>query len=102
VARLPGWPSEAATLAHYATLSGRSIDDIDYFVVLAAFFIATTVIRQADLAIDSGAVAAGSRMGHDNVLTQMIARRLGLPAPPICADFARHRRMAAPPVLEAR
>jgi aminoglycoside phosphotransferase (APT) family kinase protein len=102
VARLPGWPSQAEALARYATLSGRGVDNIDYFVVLAAFFIATTVIRQADLAIAGGDIAAASRMGHDNTLTQMIARRLDLPTPPISADFARHRRMAGHLAPEGR
>jgi aminoglycoside phosphotransferase (APT) family kinase protein len=34
---LTGMPSRDALLDHYATISGRSVDDVDYYVVLARF-----------------------------------------------------------------
>jgi len=33
-----------------------------------------------------------TRMGHDNAVTQMIARRLGLPVPELSPDYLAHRR----------
>jgi aminoglycoside phosphotransferase (APT) family kinase protein len=32
---MTGMPSRSALLAHYAEVSGRQVDDIDYYVVLA-------------------------------------------------------------------
>jgi aminoglycoside phosphotransferase (APT) family kinase protein len=94
VERLAGWPNEAETVRRYQDLSGRSVANLDYFVVLAAFFIATTLIRQADIAVEQGRLASDTRMGHDNTTTQMIARRLGLPVPELSPDFAAHRRLS--------
>lgn len=93
VPRLEGWPSEAETLARYEAASGRRIADIDYFIVMAAFFIATTLIRQADIGAAKGSLPGDTRMGHDNSATQMIAQRLGLPVPELSPDFIRHRQL---------
>jgi aminoglycoside phosphotransferase (APT) family kinase protein len=91
VPRLEGWPNQDETIRRYETLSGRRVRDIDDFVILGAFFIATTLIRQADIAVAAGRLPADTRMGHDNTTTQMIARRLGLQAPELSPDFAAHR-----------
>ena len=96
VARLPGWPDEAQTIARYEALCGRQVRHIDDFVILGAFFIATTLIRQADIGVAQGRLAADTRMGHDNTTTQMIARRLGLAVPDLSADFAAHRGLPPP------
>jgi aminoglycoside phosphotransferase (APT) family kinase protein len=96
VERLPGWPGEAETIRRYQALSGRTVGDIDYFIVLAAFWIATTLIRQADIAVEQGRLSPDTRMGFDNTTTQMIARRLGLPVPELSVDFAAHRNLKLP------
>lgn len=93
VARLPGMPDRAQTVRTYEELSGRRAEGLDYFVVMAALFISTTLIRQADLAVAAGRYAAGSRMGHDNTTTQIIARQLGLPVPELSPDFIAHRQL---------
>ncbi len=97
VPRLAGWPSPAETVSTYERLSGRHIAQLDYYVVMAAFFIATTLIRQADLGVATGRFGADTRMGLDNTTTQIIARRLGLPVPPLSADYAAHRQMTIKP-----
>jgi hypothetical protein len=56
-----------------------------------SFFLATTLIRQADARVQRGQLPAGTRMGHDNTVTQMLARRLGLPVPELSADYLLHR-----------
>jgi aminoglycoside phosphotransferase (APT) family kinase protein len=93
VSRLEGWPGAAETLARYQQRSGREVRQIDYFIVLAAFFIATTLIRQADLGVAAGRLPAGTQMGYANTTTQMIARRLGLQPPPLSSDFIAHRQL---------
>ena len=41
-----------------------------------------------------------TRMGHDNTVTQMLARRLGLPVPELSPDYLAHR--GARPIHEPR
>ena len=52
---------------------------------------ATTLIRQADRRVALGLAPPANRMGHDNTVTQMIARRLGLAVPELSADYLAHR-----------
>jgi hypothetical protein len=55
-----------------------------------SLFLATTLIWQADARVQRGELPAGTRMGHDNtlaqMLAQMLARRLELPVPELSAD----------------
>jgi aminoglycoside phosphotransferase (APT) family kinase protein len=95
VDRLAGFPGREDTIACYEERSGRVLHDLDYFEIMQAFFLATTLIRQADAKIEAGSLPAGSRMGHGNALTQMLARRLGLPVPELAEDYLRHRRVDA-------
>ena len=55
---------------------------------------ATTLIRQADARVARGLAPPDTRMGHDNTVTQMIARRLGLPVPDLSPDYLAHRGVA--------
>lgn len=96
VTPLEGLPDEAETIRIYEQMSGRKVTDVDYFVVLAAFFINTTLIRQADIYVGRGELEPDTRMGIDNTSTQMIARRIGLPIPPMSPDFAFHRQLPVP------
>jgi aminoglycoside phosphotransferase (APT) family kinase protein len=91
VERLEGWPDRATTLARYEELSGRTVADIEFFELLEELFIATTLIRQADMRVSRGLASADTRMGHDNAVTQMIAGRLGLPVPGLSPDYLAHR-----------
>jgi aminoglycoside phosphotransferase (APT) family kinase protein len=97
VERLAGMPDRATTLAEYEARSGRSIDDLEYYEVLQLLFMATTLIRQADIRVAQGRLAEGTRMGHDNTVTQMLARRLGLPVPELAPDYLAHRQVVGAP-----
>jgi aminoglycoside phosphotransferase (APT) family kinase protein len=92
VDRLPGWPDRQATIDRYEQLSGRTIEDLEFYELLEEFFIATTLIRQADMRVTKGLAPPDTRMGHDNAVTQMIARRLDLPVPELSPDYIAHRR----------
>ena len=94
VERLPGWLDEGQTIARYAATAGSPVADLDYFIVMGAFFMATTMIRAGDMGIASGKFAPGSRFGSDNTATQIIAQQLGLPMPPLSPDFIAHRGLA--------
>jgi aminoglycoside phosphotransferase (APT) family kinase protein len=88
---LPGWPDRATTIARYEDRSGRALVDLEYFEMLEELVIATTLIRQADARVARGLAPAATRMGHDNTVTQMLARRLGLPVPDLSPDYLAHR-----------
>ena len=91
VERLPGWPDEAETVARYRASVGAEVPDLGYFIVMGAFFMATTMIRAADLGTASGKFAPGTRFDSDNTATQIIAQQLGLTIPPLSPDFIVHR-----------
>lgn len=91
VERLPGWPDRDTTVARYEELSGRCMADLAFFELLEELFIATTLIRQADMRVSRGLAPPDTRMGHDNAVTQMIARRLDLPVPDLSPDYLAHR-----------
>ena len=91
VAPLPGWPDRATTVARYEERSGRALPDLADFEMLEELFIATTLIRQADARVARGLAGPDTRMGHDNTVTQMLARRLDLPVPELSPDYLAHR-----------
>ena len=92
--RLPGWPDQAATIAEYEHRSGRTLADLDYFGLIDELFMATTLIRQADFRVERGLSFPDTRMGHDNAVTQMLARRLGLSVPEQSPDYLAHRGLS--------
>ncbi|MDE3204997.1 MAG: phosphotransferase family protein [Acidobacteriota bacterium] len=91
VPRLDGWPDRNATIRRYQELSGRTLFDLGYFDIMQELFMAVTLIRQSDRRVEKGLSAPDSRMGHDNTVTQMLARRLGLPVPDLSPDWLAHR-----------
>jgi aminoglycoside phosphotransferase (APT) family kinase protein len=88
---LPGWPDHDTVVSTYERLRGRAVRDLDLFETLEALFIATTLIRQADARVARGLAPENTRMGHDNAVTQMLARRLDLPVPELSPDYLAHR-----------
>ena len=88
---LPGWPDRGTTVSRYEALAGRGLDDLEFFEMMEEFFMATTLIRQADARVARGLAPADTRMGQDNTVTQMLARRLALPVPDLSPDYIAHR-----------
>jgi aminoglycoside phosphotransferase (APT) family kinase protein len=89
---LAGYPNRSAIITRYELSAGRTLGDLDYYETLQCFFLAVTLIRQADAAVAAGRLEPDTRMGHDNTVTQMLAKRLGLPIPELAPDYLRHRR----------
>jgi aminoglycoside phosphotransferase (APT) family kinase protein len=96
VGRRPGYATRDEIISRYEATAGRRLGDVGYFETLQSFFLATTLIRQADARVRRGELPAGTRMGHDNTLTQMLARRLGLPVPELSPDYLSHRAGGRP------
>jgi aminoglycoside phosphotransferase (APT) family kinase protein len=91
IERLSGWPDRETTVARYEAGSGRRLGDLVFFDVLQSLFMSTTLIRQADRRVAMGLAPPENRMGHDNTVTQMLARKLGLAVPPLSPDYIAHR-----------
>ncbi len=91
IPRLDGYPSSGEVVAHYEDAVGRSLPDLDWFEIRSALFMATTVIRQADLRIARGEQRADTDMGHGNLCTRYIAERLGIAVPELSQDWIAHR-----------
>jgi len=91
IERLAGWPDRGRTVAHYEAVTGRHLGDITFFDVMESLFMATMLIRQADRGVANGLAPPGTRMGHDNTVTQMLARKLGLAVPDLSPDYIAHR-----------
>lgn len=89
---LDGFPNREETIEAYQQRSGRSVSDLEYYETMQAFVVAVTLIRQADIRVAAGELAADTRMGHDNAATQILAERLGLPVPQLSADYVSHRQ----------
>ncbi len=95
IERLSGWPSEQDVIEHYSTVAQTDLSDLDYFIVLGAFFLATTLIRATDISVARGSLSTDTQMAHANTATQIVAERLGLDVPPLSPDFKAHRGLAA-------
>lgn len=95
VDRLSGWPDRETTLTRYSQMTGREVNDLEYFDVMQLVFMATTLIRQSDRRVELGLSETGTRMGHDNTVTQMLASRLGLQVPDLSPDYLAHRGVSS-------
>jgi aminoglycoside phosphotransferase (APT) family kinase protein len=69
-----GMPSRADMLEHYATVSGRPVDDIDYYIVLARFKLAI-VLEKTVAAHRAG--LRGDEVAHFDPIVRELAAKAG-------------------------
>ncbi len=81
VARLPGFPSYDATVARYEQLTGRPVRHLDYYQVFAGLRFAVIMMRVAQMCVDYDFLPVESDMETNNLVTHLLAKMLGLPAP---------------------
>lgn len=81
VPRLAGFPSRTETVAGYARLLGRDLEDLGYYEVLSAFKFAVIMARIGQAFIDFELIPSDSDFPVNNTATQLLARVLDLPAP---------------------
>ncbi len=69
---LPGFPSDAATIAGYEARTGREIRDADFHTVYAALKVAVLMLRYLRVAVDRGQIAGASPVLTDNTATRRL------------------------------
>jgi aminoglycoside phosphotransferase (APT) family kinase protein len=79
--RPAGFPSREATIAHYAKLLGRDVENVEYYEVFAGFRFAVVLARLGGLLKDSDILPIDSDFETNNLATQLLATMLDLPAP---------------------
>lgn len=87
VERLEGVPDRAETLASYERLTGRRIENADYWQLLGAVRFALITTRYVAIQVELGRLSPETEMHLRNPLTQMIARALGRPVPELAPEF---------------
>lgn len=81
VDRLAGLPGRAETVARYEELVGRRVEHLEYYEMFAGFRFAVIMCRIIQMMITFGALPADSDMETNNIVTQLLAKMLGLPPP---------------------
>jgi len=81
VPRLPGFPSFADTVARYEELGGRKVKHLRFYEIWAAFRFAVIMIRISQQMVHYGVMPADSKFETNNIVTNLLAKDLGLPAP---------------------
>jgi aminoglycoside phosphotransferase (APT) family kinase protein len=81
VPHLEGIPSRAASIARYEELLGRSVADLTWYEVFAAWRHSAVMARLADLWVLDGSIPADGNARHNNPASRMLAAMLDLPAP---------------------
>jgi aminoglycoside phosphotransferase (APT) family kinase protein len=79
--RLPGFPSYDATIARYEELVGRKTQHMRWYQIWAGFRFAVVMIRIAQQMVHYGVMPADSKFETNNIVTNLLAKDLGLPAP---------------------
>lgn len=81
VPRPAGFGSHEDTIARYAELMGRPMQNIFYYEVFSGFRFAVVMLRLSDLLMGSDILPNDSDMGTNNLATQLLAKMLELPVP---------------------
>ena len=81
--RIPGLPSHAETVARYEEKMGRSVEHLDYYEIFAATHFSAIMMRVAQQLVHFGFMPEenGLAFEHNNVVTRLLAKSMGLPAP---------------------
>lgn len=85
--RLEGYPSREETIRLYEERSGRSVGDLAWYEMLAAFRFAVIISRYTLIQVERGVLQPSTTMHLGNPITQLLARQLGVPVPPLAAEY---------------
>jgi aminoglycoside phosphotransferase (APT) family kinase protein len=88
VERLEGLPTRQESIAYYESKLGRSVENMDYYDLLATFRMAIVGVRAVDRKISQGIIPATTNARSNQPIMCMLAKRLGVEEPEVGADFA--------------
>jgi aminoglycoside phosphotransferase (APT) family kinase protein len=81
VPRMEGFPTREEMLTRYEELTGWKPHDIEFYEVFAGLRFAVVMMRIASLVVEFELLPSDTDMGTNNIVTRLVAAKLGLPAP---------------------
>jgi aminoglycoside phosphotransferase (APT) family kinase protein len=81
IPRLEGFPSYDDTIGRWEQGTGLSGADAEYYGVFAGFRFAVIMMRIAQMMVEFEVLPADTDLETNNIVTQILARQLGLPSP---------------------
>jgi aminoglycoside phosphotransferase (APT) family kinase protein len=78
VDRLPGLPGRAETVARYEALTGQRVAHLDFYEMFAGFRFAVIMCRLSQMLIAFDVLPPDSDMETNNIVTQLLAKMLGV------------------------
>jgi aminoglycoside phosphotransferase (APT) family kinase protein len=81
VPRMKGFPTREQMLARYEDLTGWTPHDIEFYEVFGGLRFAVVMMRIASLVVEFELLPSDTDMGTNNIVTRLLAAKLGLPAP---------------------
>jgi aminoglycoside phosphotransferase (APT) family kinase protein len=87
VARLDGLPDRKACIDLYEQALGRSVQNLEYYSLLAAFRMAIIGMRSVDRQIKRGFVPVTTTARENAPIVRLLAEMLGEPLPEVGRDF---------------
>jgi aminoglycoside phosphotransferase (APT) family kinase protein len=92
IPRLEGLPTRAETIALYESERGRSVENMDYYFMLAYFRMATVIIRFIDRLIQNGKMPTDTDAVTNNPTTRLLAGLLGMKLAPASGEYSLMER----------
>jgi aminoglycoside phosphotransferase (APT) family kinase protein len=96
VTRLPGLPTRDETIAIYEAASGRKVQHLEYYDIVAALRMALVAIGAFDRQVSLGNIKPDNASLDANLMTLYLAEKLKLPLPELGADFVAFMRNLTP------
>jgi aminoglycoside phosphotransferase (APT) family kinase protein len=81
VPRMKGFPTREQMLERYEELTGWKAHDIEFYEVFAGLRFAVVMMRVAAMVVEFELLPTDTDMGTNNIVTRLLAAKLGLPAP---------------------
>ena len=79
--RLEGFPTREHMLVRYEQLTGWKAHDLEFYEVFAGLRFAVVMMRIAALVVEFELLPSDTDMDTNNIVTRLLAAKLGLPAP---------------------
>jgi aminoglycoside phosphotransferase (APT) family kinase protein len=79
--RMEGFPTREQMLAHYEELTGWRAHDLEFYEVFGGLRFAVVMMRIASMVVEFELMPPDTDLGTNNIVTRLLAAKLGLPAP---------------------